>query len=50
MSNSLKVRFNLSECTVKSCNGEAIAIVSRERNLYEINLVNVYEAEAANLV
>ena len=26
VSNNLKIQFNLNECIVKSCNGEAIAI------------------------
>ena len=50
VSNDLKIQFNLNECIVKSCNGEAIAIAPRKRNLYEINFVKVHEAEATNLV
>ena len=50
VSNGLKIKFNLNEYIVKFCNGKAIAIAPRERNLYEINFVKVHEAEAANLV
>ena len=34
----------------KVCDGEAIVIVSRESNLYEMNFTKVHEADVANLV
>ena len=47
VSNKLKVQFNLNECIVKIYNSKVIA---RQGNLYEINFVKVYKADAANLV
>ena len=50
MSNDLKIQFNINECIIKSCNGEAIAIVPRKWNFYEINFVKVHRAKTTNLV
>lgn len=50
VSNNLKIQFNLNECFVKTCDGKAIAIMSRKDNLYEMNFTKVHESDAANLV
>lgn len=50
VSNNLRVQFNLNESIVKFCDEEAIVIAPCKRNLYEINIVKVHEAEAANLI
>ena len=49
VSNGLKVQFNLNECIVKSCDGEAIAIAPREA-IIQNQFCEGAQAEAANLV
>ena len=50
MSNALKMQFNLNDCFIKTCDGEAITIAQLKGNFYEMNFKKVHRVDVANLM